>query len=219
MTALLVTYATALLLGSLHAFEADHMAAVTAFAVRRPGAREAVRFGVRWSLGHGGAIILVGAGLLLLGLQLPDAAGHWLERFVGVVMIGLGAWTFRGARELHAHAHSHDDGTVHTHLHSHALTGSHDHRHAATAVGLMHGLAGSGSAVALVPLVGFETAAGGILYLVMFAIGTVGAMALYGLLAGLVVGRTAVQSVRVARTIARVTGALTIMIGFVWLLR
>lgn len=219
MTALLLTYATALLLGSLHALEADHMAAVTAFAARRPGVRAAVRFGVRWSVGHGGIIVLVGATALLLGIRLPDVASDWLERLVGAVMIGLGIWTWRGARALHAHAHAHADGTIHTHLHSHALREQHDHRHAATAVGLVHGLAGSGTAVALIPLVGVETPAGGILYLLLFALGTVGGMALYGLLAGLVVGRTAERSVRLARLVARATGVLTVAIGCVWLLR
>lgn len=218
MNALLLTYATALVLGTLHALEADHMAAVTAFAVRRPGIRESVRFGVRWSIGHGGAIVLIGAGLLLLGINLPDAAGHWLERLVGLVMIGLGAWTFRGARAIHAHSHQHE-GVVHSHLHSHAVHDGHDHGHAVTAVGLLHGLAGSGSAIALIPLVGFETPASGILYLVLFAIGTVGGMALYGLLAGAVLGRAAEGSVRLAQVLARGAGVVTIVIGLVWLLR
>lgn len=219
MNALFLTYATALVLGTVHALEADHMAAVTSFAVRRPGIRESVRFGVRWSIGHGGAIVLIGTGLLLLGIHLPHAAGHWLERLVGMVMVGLGVWTFRGARALHAHTHVHDGGVVHGHLHSHAVHDGHDHGHAATAVGLLHGLAGSGSAVALIPLVGFDSPASGIVYLVLFAVGTIAGMALYGLLAGVVLGRAAEGSVRLARLLARVTGVFTVAIGLVWLLR
>jgi ABC-type nickel/cobalt efflux system permease component RcnA len=229
MSPLLLSYSTALLLGSVHALEADHMAAVTSFAVRRPSLRAAVRFGVRWSLGHGGAIILVGAGLILLGLQLPDAVSHWLERVVGVVMIGLGVWTFRGARALHTHVHEHGDGTVHAHVHAHRHADDtslphaddgrrgHDHGHGVTAVGLVHGLAGSGSAVALIPVVAFDSPALAILYLVVFALGTVAAMALYGLLAGFIVGRTAVSSTRIARLLARATGLFTVAVGVVWL--
>jgi nickel/cobalt transporter (NicO) family protein len=219
MSALLLTYSTALLLGSLHALEADHMAAVTSFAVRRPSLKAAIRFGVRWSVGHGGAIILVGAALIMLGLRVPELLEHWLERFVGLVMIGLGIWTFRGARVLHAHHHHHHDGTVHAHLHSHALDDGHDHGHAVTMVGLVHGLAGSGAAVALIPLVGFDSPVHAILYLVAFAAGTIAAMALYGLLAGFVLGRTARNSVRLAQVLARVTGVFTVGIGLVWLLR
>jgi nickel/cobalt transporter (NicO) family protein len=219
MTPLLLTYATALLLGSLHALEADHMAAVTSFAVRRPGPRAAVRFAVRWSAGHGGAIILIGAGLLILGVQLPVAAEHWLERLVGVVMIGLGVWTFRGASTLHAHTHAHGDEPPHAHVHSHALDPEHRHSHAVTAVGLVHGLAGSGAAVALIPIIGFDSPARGILYLLIFAVGTVLAMAVYGLFAGFVTGRSADSSVRLGQLLARGTGVLTVVIGFVWLVR
>jgi nickel/cobalt transporter (NicO) family protein len=219
MSALVLTYSTALLLGSLHAFEADHMAAVTSFAVRRPGLRHAVRFAVRWAAGHGGAIILIGAALLLSDMRVSAATGHWLERLVGAVMIGLGLWTYRGARALHAHAHTHGDGTVHAHVHSHASRDGHAHGHGVTAIGMVHGLAGSGAAVALIPVVGFDTPVRGILFLVVFAVGTVAAMAFYGLLAGAVVGRTAESSARAARLIARGAGAFTVAIGFVWLLR
>jgi nickel/cobalt transporter (NicO) family protein len=223
MSALVLTYSTALLLGSLHAFEADHMAAVTSFAVRRPGLRTAVRFAVRWAAGHGGAIVLVGGGLLFLGVRVPEATEHLLERLVGVVMIGLGIWTFRGARALHAHLHSHDDGTRHTHVHTHpaahAHPAAHGHGHGVTAVGLVHGLAGSGAAVALIPVIGFESPLSGVLFLTIFAVGTILAMALYGLFAGLIVGRTAENSTRLAQLLARGTGVLTVIIGFVWLLR
>jgi nickel/cobalt transporter (NicO) family protein len=219
MSALVLTYSTALLLGSLHALEADHMAAVTAFVVRRPSVRDAVRFAVRWSAGHGGAIIVIGAGLLLLGVRLPEATEHLLERFVGVVMIGLGLWAFRGARALHAHPHDHADGTRHDHVHSHAFGHTHERGHAATAVGLVHGLAGSGAAVALIPVIGFDSPAAGVAYLVVFAVGTVVAMGLYGLLAGVVFGRTAGSSVRMAYLLARATGVFTMAVGVVWLVR
>jgi nickel/cobalt transporter (NicO) family protein len=200
----LMMYSTALLLGTVHALEADHMAAVTAFAVRRPGVREAVGFGVRWSAGHGGAIVLAGAGLILLGIHVPAAATGTLEHVVGLVMIGLGVWTFRGAHDREP-------------AHHHGVHG-HGRRRAVSAVGLLHGLAGSGSVVALVPLAGLQSRTGGILYLVVFAVGTVAAMALYGLFAGLVVGR-ADGSVRFAPLLARGTGIITVAIGLVWLFR
>jgi sulfite exporter TauE/SafE len=215
---IILTYATALLLGSLHALETDHMAAVTSFAARRPGLRQSVRFGVRWAMGHGGAILLVGSVLVVLGIQLPDPAANILERLVGLAMIGLGLWTIRGATTLHAHLHSHD-GHAHAHVHSHAITQNHDHRHAATAVGMLHGLAGTGAAVALIPVATSSSPVSAVLFLVVFALGTVAGMALYGLLAGLVLGRTADRSVRVARLLARCTGVITMGVGVWWLLR
>lgn len=214
---LLLLYGTALLVGSVHALEPDHMAAVTSFAVRRPRWRDAVRFGIRWAAGHGAAIVLVGTCMLLVGLRFPDAATEWLERGVGVVLVGLGAWTIRGAKRLHAHRHVHRDGTVHAHVHSHAIVEDHEHRHAATVVGVLHGLAGTAPAVALVPITNFESPAAGVLYLVLFAVGTACGMALYALLAGFLVGRGAFRSERTARTLAIVTGCVTMAVGVLWL--
>lgn len=215
----LLVYGTALLVGSLHALEPDHMAAVTSFAVRRPHARASVAFGLRWALGHGGAILLVGALIIAVGLRFPEAAEHWLERFVGAVLIALGAWTAYSARRLHVHRHVHDDGRVHAHLHSHALTESHAHRHGATAVGMIHGLAGTAPAVALVPLASLDSATEGIAYLFAFGLGTGIGMGLYALVAGLVIGRAAFASERLARGIAKTTGIATIAIGVFWMVR
>ncbi|MGH7505875.1 MAG: sulfite exporter TauE/SafE family protein, partial [Longimicrobiales bacterium] len=216
---LILLYATALLVGSVHALEADHMAAVTSFAVRRPRWRDAVGFGLRWALGHGAAVVIAGAIILLVGIRIPQGATHALERLVGLVLIGLGGWTLKGARRMHAHRHVHADGTSHVHLHSHAFVRDHDHRHGATAVGMLHGLAGTAPAVALVPVAGFESAVQGVIYLLLFAVGTAGGMALYALLAGLVVGRAAFRSERLARTIAVATGCMTIAVGGFWLMR
>jgi ABC-type nickel/cobalt efflux system permease component RcnA len=216
---LLLLYGTALLVGSVHALEPDHMAAVTSFAVRRPRWRDAVRFGIQWAAGHGAAIVLVGTGMLIVGLRFPEGATEVLERGVGVLLIGLGAWTIAGARRLHAHRHRHRDGTAHEHIHSHAIVKGHDHRHGATVVGVLHGLAGTAPAVALVPITSFESPAAGVMYLVIFAVGTACGMALYALLAGFVVGRAAFRSERVARWLAVVTGCVTIGVGALWLVR
>jgi ABC-type nickel/cobalt efflux system permease component RcnA len=216
---LILVYATALLVGSMHALEPDHVAAVTSFAVRKPRRWEAVRYGARWALGHGAALIAVGTAALLIGLQLPAGATQWLERAVGLLLIGLGSWTIWGARRLHAHAHAHANGTVHAHVHSHAIVHDHDHRHGATAVGLLHGLAGAAPAVALVPIASLQTAGPGILYLVLFAVGTAGGMVLYALLAGWVVGRAATRSGNLARILAIATGGVTTAVGLIWLAR
>src|SRR5687768_12033457 len=117
---LLLTYSTALLLGSMHALELDHMAAVTAFAARKPAPLAAARFGVHWAIGHGGVIVLAGLVFLWIGASIPENATSILESSVGIVLIALGVWTARHARHLHAHRHQHG-ATGHTHLHSHAF--------------------------------------------------------------------------------------------------
>jgi len=195
------------------------MLAVTAFAVRRRRRLDGIAYGLRWSAGHGMAVVAAGALLLIIGLKAPDTLTHLLERAVGAVLIGLGLWTLLGARSLHAHQHAHDDGTRHMHLHSHAFNGGHQHGHGATVVGLLHGLAGTAPAVALVPIVGAHSVSGGIAYLLFFAVGTAAGMALYAFIAGIVVDRAAVRSERLARLLARTAGVATILVGCVWLMR
>lgn len=216
---LFLLYGTALVLGSVHALEADHVTAVTAFVARNPGVRNAVAFGVRWAAGHGAAVLVLGSALIVLERELPETLTAGLERLVGAVLIGLGVWTVLGARRLHAHTHTHTNGTTHEHVHSHLFSGRHDHRHGATSVGLLHGAAGAGAAAALVPLAGLDDPARGVIYLALFGVGTIAGMGLYALLAGFVVGRTAGLSVRLARAIAVVTGTVTTAVGVIWLLR
>ncbi|MGH7476722.1 MAG: sulfite exporter TauE/SafE family protein [Longimicrobiales bacterium] len=222
---LFIPLATALLLGSVHALETDHMAAVSAFVARRPGTRAAIGFGARWAFGHGVAILLVGALLMALGLRLPQTGEPWLERAAGLALVVVGVWTASGARALHAHRHAHADGTVHTHLHAHEggieqpHAERHDHRHAVTAVGALHGLAGTAPVLALLPLTDLHGPVAAGLYLVSFGVGTALAMVMYALLAGWVAGRAAERSTRIAQWIARATGFATALVGIVWILR
>jgi sulfite exporter TauE/SafE len=190
-------FITAVMLGSLHAFEADHMAAVTSFVVRRPQPRDAVRFGLQWALGHGGAILIAGAFLILLGLAIPENATGIMERIVGLALVVLGASTAWMAHRAHVRAHT----------------------HAPAAIGLMHGLAGAAPAVALVPLAVVDSAVSGLAYLLLFAFGTAISMAAYAAAAGYFAGRASGISERFGRNIGRLTGLSTIAIGIFWLIR
>jgi len=219
----------ALMLGVLHSLEPDHLAAVTSFVVGRPEKRAAAAYGLRWGVGHGGIVFVVGTALMMLPIQLNESLEVWLERGVGVSLLLLGAWVLATARTLHAHPHRHEDGTEHVHLHAHPLSahavdepgkvGSHRHAHAATAMGALHGLAGTAPAVALMPLVATDSVAAGALFLAMFGVGTAVAMVFYALFAGVVADRTARRSVALGRTLARITGLGTAAVGVWWLVQ
>ena len=193
-------FLTAIILGALHAFEADHMAAVTSFVVREPRPREAVRFGAQWALGHGGAILIAGALLMFLGLQIPESATGTMERLVGLALVALGAWTAWIAHRAHLRAHAHPHG-------------------APVAIGLVHGLAGAAPAVALVPLAVIDSAAAGIGYLLLFTLGTALSMSAYAVTAGLMAARANGFGERAGRLIGQFTGVGTIAIGIFWLIR
>jgi ABC-type nickel/cobalt efflux system permease component RcnA len=215
----LFPYATALILGSVHALEADHMAAVTSFAVRRPAPLAAAGFGLRWALGHGSSLLVAGLALLLAGLAIPDGLTFWLDRSVGGVLIGLGFWSLYSAVRMHAHVHRHEGGVEHAHLHSHLLGEEHEHRIAPTLIGALHGLAGAAPALALLEISGGNSTLHGLYAIVVFAIGTALGMAAYAMLAGYVAGRAALASARIARVVSGGTGIITIAIGVAWLTR
>lgn len=222
---LTILLGTALTLGVLHSLEPDHVAAVSSFVAQRPGRRAALGYGLRWALGHGGVVLLAGSAILVLRLNVAEGSGAWLERVVGLSLVLLGGWVLATARTLHAHHHVHADGTAHTHLHAHPTDPGephpreHRHRHAATAFGALHGLAGTAPVVALIPVTSVDTAAAGIAYLAAFGVGTAAAMGLYAMLAGLLVHRAATLSARLARGVARLAGAATVVVGLVWLVR
>jgi ABC-type nickel/cobalt efflux system permease component RcnA len=146
------------LLGLRHAFEPDHLAAVSTLATRPGGKRlwRAARLGLIWGLGHTVSVGAVALLIIAVGVQLP--AGLWpaAELLVAGLLILLGAtviWRYvRGRWHMHAHAHS--TAGSHFHLHSHATSDGHAHPHAADArrslgFGVAHGLAGSGAIAAL----------------------------------------------------------------------
>jgi ABC-type nickel/cobalt efflux system permease component RcnA len=147
------------LLGLRHAFEPDHLAAVSTLATR-PGARlwGAARLGLIWGLGHTATVGLVVVFIIALGIQVPARFWPAAELLVAVLLVLLGSvviWRYLQGR-WHMHAHSHRPSAVsHLHLHTHAAGGSHEHDHAAAdarrslVFGISHGLAGSGAIAAL----------------------------------------------------------------------
>src|SRR6266542_40450 len=80
------------LLGLRHAFEPDHLAAVSTLATRPGGRRPwgAARLGLIWGLGQavtGGAVALL---VLVLGVQLPARLWPTAELLVAALLILLG---------------------------------------------------------------------------------------------------------------------------------
>jgi nickel/cobalt exporter len=177
-------------LGLVHAFDADHVMALSVFAARGRGVSGGVRAGLRWSLGHGLVLLLLGTGLLFLGRALPPEMLAVAERGVGLVMIGLGLWVFYdlAQRRSHVHFHEHEDLPPHAHWHTHQGDDVHRHQHGAVLVGGLHGLAGSAPILAVLPaaarspMLGFG-------YLLLFAIGVAVAMAVVSGMLGHLAGR------------------------------
>ena len=78
---------------------------------------------------------------------------------------------------------------------------------------------GAAPAVALLQVARSGSFLQGMSYLATFAVGTAAGMALYALLTGWLVGRAAIRSERLVRVLGKLTGASTVAIGVIWLLR
>ncbi|MBD0321427.1 MAG: hypothetical protein ICV87_13895, partial [Gemmatimonadetes bacterium] len=202
---------TALVAGFAHALEPDHMAAVTTFVARGTRPYQALGYGVRWGIGHSGAILVVGMVLIVLDPEFPDEVSRGLEFGVGALLAGLGLWLLwssvharvhsrldpGGDVHWHTHPHTHADGVAHTHPHAHAR--------APGWVGVAHGLAGTAPLVAILPvaLIRDRWMAAG--YLLLFSLGTVVAMGLYALIIGLLFERASRRSPWLATALATAT--------------
>ena len=168
------------LLGLRHAFEPDHLAAVSTLATRR-GSRlwSAGRLGLIWGLGHSATVGIVVLVIVVFGVQIPASLWPAAELVVAGLLILLGAaviWRYARGR-WHMHAHSHTETAPHFHLHSHASSAEHTHEHGrvdarrSLGFGVAHGLAGSGAIAALLVAAVPDTTSR-IIYFVAFSAGT-----------------------------------------------
>jgi len=186
----------AFVLGLIHALDADHVMALSVFATRARGAAEGARAGLRWSLGHGAVLLLVGLLFVVLGRAMPASWSVLAERAVGFVMIGLGAyvWIELARSRAHLHFHAHDGLRPHAHWHAHrhahpeARAARHQHEHGALFVGALHGLAGSAPLLVVLPIAASAPALA-TAYLVIFGLGVAVAMIAVSGLLGHVAGR------------------------------
>lgn len=197
------------LLGFRHAFEPDHLAAVSTLA-SRPGSRlwSAARLGLIWGLGHTATVGIVALLVIVLGVQIPVRFWPTAELVVAALLVVLGIaviWRYARGR-WHMHSHTHAATVPHFHLHSHTDDQSHGHAHAVVdarrslGFGIAHGLAGSGAIAALLVAAVPDTASR-LAYFAAFGAGTVVGMLAVSLTLSVVVRLAAERSARLATTL------------------
>src|SRR2546430_9315547 len=82
--------AVSLALGVRHAFEPDHLAAVSTLATRSGRALQAAWLGLAWGLGHTASVAVVALLLIAGGLTVPARLRPAAGVAVGVVLVALG---------------------------------------------------------------------------------------------------------------------------------
>lgn len=187
-----------LMMGMRHAIEADHVAALASLMARDVPRRGLWKLGTLWGSGH--AVTLFGVGLFFLAFDwaAPEQFSGWLELVVGFMLVALGLDLIRRMvmDRIHFHTHDHGDRVRHFHAHSHADDtlertanrahdpAQHPHRHGARlslrafVIGMVHGMAGS-AALVLVVLGSIQSFWLGVVYMILFGVGSVVGMALF----------------------------------------
>lgn len=203
-----------ILLGLRHAFEPDHLTAVSTLAGETHGLRSGAMLGALWGLGHTIALVAVAVVLMGIGASLPARASVAFELGVAAMLLVLGVRSIVvamrvGASQRHDHAvrHRHPP-TDHVHLGPRTVAWR------PLVVGVVHGLAGSGALTAIV-FANLHGAGARILYLTLFGAGSIGGMALASGVAGATLHGLA-RAGRMRRIIAVVAGVLSIIVGVWW---
>lgn len=205
-----------LAVGLRHAFEPDHLTAMATLVTETRDPRRGALLGALWGLGHTISLVVVGAILIALGAVLPVRVAAAFELAVAAVLVVLGvraivrAWREGSVGPAHVHRHGHGD-------HTHAGPAAHVHLGRWTlawrplAVGLVHGLAGSGALTALV-FAQLPSTAERIAYIAVFGAGSIAGMAA----ASAVVGASLGALRRGQRVLTASAGALSVGLGIAW---
>ncbi len=216
---MLISILTGLLAGSLHVIGgADHLVGITPMVLRQP--RLALRAGMAWGLGHSGGVVF----LALVAIFLKDFTDLHLMSFmaefvVGITLLMAGFITIKKSLGLniHTHEHVHRDGSTHTHMHLHFMGQRKHlrHTHAATSLGLLHGVAGAGHLLAVLPAFALPTF-GAFAYVAAYLLGSVVAM-------GVVVIAISFATMKVGKKalpfLFGFTGWVSVFTGFFWIYR
>ena len=227
-------------LGMRHATDPDHVLAVTTIVARERSLGGAALIGALWGLGHTLTIVAVGGAIILFGLVIPTRLGLTMEFSVALMLILLGVLNLTGVLRwmteavtpsAPAPAHAHGD-FVHAHPHGQA-PGDHGHAESDTVlarldrrfrrlglyqtirpvvIGVVHGLAGS-AAVALLVLATIPSPLWGVLYLLVFGIGTIAGMMLITAANAVPFVYTARRAERVNRLLGLATGVASLAFG------
>jgi hypothetical protein len=142
----------AVVMGMGHAFEPDHLLAVSTLVARHDELRAALKNGLFWGLGHTTMLVIFG-GLLIFGRATFLQSGYF-EAVVGLMLIGLGT-----SRLLDKNSYQ-------------PTLPSKQRARFAYTVGLVHGLAGSGALV-LLAMSAIPGSLGAIAYILLFGLGSV----------------------------------------------
>lgn len=185
--------------GLRHAFDPDHVVAVSAIAARQRSPWRVSWIGVSWGLGHSLMLLAAGFALIALRVAIPDALLASVETGIGVALIALGAANLLALSARYETCERRASSPLRSAM---ARSGM---------IGLAHGLAGSGT-VTLLALAAMPTTEMAMTYVAAFSVGTIGGMVGFSLLLGAPVAFFRDRDLA-RRFVIGATGAISIAFG------
>jgi len=177
-------FSLALLLGVKHAYDADHLVAVSTYIVKSRSMTQTLKMSLSWAVGH-----MATAGIItLLLFRYKDfffsTLLSYFENIVGVMLIVLGIISILNSKGMELiHHHDHDNekkGHAHSHIHSEEGPHEHYHKHM-LGIGIIHGLASNDELIILFTAsLGVSTLFSLITYVAIYSIGVVAGMTVFG---------------------------------------
>ena len=185
-----------LFLGFKNSTDGDHVVAVSTMAKNFKNVFKSLWVGISWGLGHSTPLLILGTLILFIKDALMDvyeSVATYFEFGVAIMLVLLGGQVFYKLLNGSMHIHSHNHDHHHTHIH-----GSHDHddetndhhdqshpfltlfpffRPKSFIIGFIHGMAGS-AAVMLAILPTTPSVFSGVLFLILFSVGTMLSMSI-----------------------------------------
>ena len=205
--------------GVRHAFEPDHVAAVSTLAAGVRSKRHAVSFALTWGVGHAAMLFLVGGVLLAFRREMPERITDAFELLVATALVVLGVRALAQARrrggeatpQHHVHdGHRHHHGGAEEHVHIRRWTLA----RGPLIVGFLHGLAGSG-AIAALALARYSNVGAGLVFLALYGAGAAfGMAALAGLASGPMTALA--KSPKTLTALLLGAGCLSVVFGIAW---
>ncbi len=210
-------------LGLKHATESDHLAAVSTIVSERKTLWSSTIIGGIWGLGHTISLVAAGIFVLILDFQISVQTERRLEFCVGVMLFLLGLNVLRKLLQggnLHFHRHGHGNSDhAHPHVHVFGDQNIEPHTHhnlsfspRALVIGMIHGLAGS-AALMLLVIPTIDSKMFGLLYVVVFGIGSIGGMMIMSFLVGLPFHLAALRFNRFNPVLQGVAGIVSVFLG------
>jgi high-affinity nickel permease len=208
--------------GFTHAFESDHLLAVSNMVSQRNSFRHSLKDGLFWGLGHTSTILIVGALMMLLKINIAPHYFHFFEVSVGVMLVLLGLYRLLKINQITSIASkvfnlpkkNHE-----THILAHLqhstppIVAKKPHLHIVSYnIGALHGLAGSGELV-LLAMLQIAYPQMGMLYLLSFGAGAIAGMVVAAFIFSLPFSKNIFQKKPIQLAFMLTSSLLCILLG------